>query len=679
VRMQSKGWKKFHGKPTAVEVSKDVVHKQKQIQLKNKLRKQAAALPVSAHKDEILSTLESCQTMIVVSATGSGKTTQIPQFIFHSKGFNGKVAVTQPRKVAAITIASRVSEEMGCDLGQVVGYSVRFDHKYDPFKTKLKYLTDGMLLREALLDPNLSDYKVIVLDEAHERTVNTDVLFALLKNLQRTTRPDLKLVVMSATLQTKQFVEYFGGQQSVKVLNIPGRTHPVDMLYTSVPQKDYIDSTVLTVCQIHLDRPLDGDILVFLTGQEDIETCSMLLKERVKFLSHDQPGLTVLPFYAALPQEQQLRVFNAAPSNSRKVVLATNIAETSLTISNIKYVVDCGLAKKRQFAPQTGVEMLAAVPISRAEAWQRAGRAGREQPGMCFRLYTEQTFDGLKEAVTPDILRSNLSVVVLQLKSLGVENVLSFDFIDRPHVDSLKHAIEDIFSLGCLTEQGELTDLGVQLAKLPVDPRFGKTLLAAKIAGCLDEVLIIVACISVESLFYTPREEDEKEKADNARNRFTSSLGDHITLLRVYQAAQTGKFEKNWCKENFIHHRSILKARDIRTQLDEHMSRIEFKLDLGWNVGGLTNLTTEEIQLMNVRRCLLMGLFANTARRQQDGTYKTLMHSQSVHIHPGSTLFSKKPQYVMFSELVMTSKQYVRGVSVIEGTWFREAAPSVFK
>jgi HrpA-like RNA helicase len=634
-------------------------------------------LPIAQYQSEIIASVRDHRTLIIVSQTGSGKTTQIPKYLLSSSVLNGKrIAVTQPRRVAAVTVAQRVSQELGGNVGEVVGYNVRFDCKVSK-ATRIKYLTDGMLLREALVDRFLDEYGIIVLDEAHERTTNTDVLFALLKDLQKTKRTNLRIVIMSATLQIAHFAKYFffagGNIAPGKIMQIPGRTFPVQIFYTDVPQKDYIDAAVRTIYQIHSENlEVSGDILVFLTGQDDIESSVAMLKEaNINFVTIRQPALNILPFYAALPQEQQMKVFKPSSDGARKVVLATNIAETSLTIPGIKFVVDCGLSKKKLFAPSTGVDMLISVPISRAEGWQRSGRAGREQPGICYRLYTEQTFDELSENIVPEILRSNLSIVALQLKSLGIENILSFDFIDRPPLESLKYAIEDIFSLGCLDEEGDLTLLGKDLAKLPIDPKFGKALLCAKNANCLTEMLSIISLLSVESLYFVPRDDEQKEQFNSSRIRFSSVYGDHISLLNFYNASEGAKFEKKWCKDNFVHHRSLLKAIDIRNQLEEYMRNINSK------VSSMPLITGDALEI-TIRKCLLAGLFNNLARRQPDGSYKTLSRNQIVYIHPSSILFGKKPPMILYTELVLTSKQYVRGLSVIDQEWIAQIIPNMF-
>jgi pre-mRNA-splicing factor ATP-dependent RNA helicase DHX15/PRP43 len=393
------------------------------------------ALPVWQAKDDFVKLLADHQTIVLVGETGSGKTTQIAQFIadagYSSQG--GIIACTQPRRVAAMSVARRVADEMDVQLGEEVGYSIRFEECSGP-KTFVKFLTDGMLLREAMGDKDLSRYSVIILDEAHERTLATDVLFGLLKEVLPR-RPDLKLVVMSATLEAEKFQDYF---LDAPLMRVPGRTFPVEIFYTQQPERDYLEAAVRTVSQVHRCEP-PGDVLLFLTGEEEIEdACRRISGEAARMQEEGAGGpLKVVPLYSTLPPQQQQRIFDAAPPPARpggppgrKVVVSTNIAETSLTIDGIVYVVDPGFSKQKVYNPRIRVESLLVSPISRASAHQRAGRAGRTRPGKCFRLYTEASFKrDLQEQTYPEILRSNLGSVVLQLKKLGIDDLVSFFFL----------------------------------------------------------------------------------------------------------------------------------------------------------------------------------------------------------------------------------------------------------
>ena len=498
--------------------------------------------------------------MIIEGETGSGKTTQIPQYL-HEAGLTAggkKIGCTQPRRVAAMSVAARVADEMGVKLGSQVGYSIRFEDCTSE-RTVIKYMTDGMLLREFLGEPDLSSYKVMIIDEAHERTLHTDILFGLIKDIARF-RPDLKLLISSATLDAEKFSEFF---DNAPIFRIPGRRFPVNIYYTKAPEADYIDAVVVTTLQIHVTQPL-GDILVFLTGQEEIETAQEILIERSRKFGSKIAELLIVPIYANLPSDLQAKVFEPTPPGARKVVLATNIAETSLTIDNIIYVIDPGFSKQNSYNARTGMESLIVTPVSKASANQRAGRAGRVAAGKCFRLYTAWAYQHeLEDNPVPEIQRVNLGNVVLMLKSLGINDLIHFDFLDPPPHETLVLALEQLYALGALNHMGELTKLGRRMAEIPADPMMCKMLLASEKYKCSAEILSISAMMSNNaSIFYRPK--DKIIHADTARKNFHQPGGDHITLLNVYNQWAETDFSSQWCYENFIQHRSMKRARDIR-------------------------------------------------------------------------------------------------------------------
>ena len=499
--------------------------------------------------------------MIIEGETGSGKTTQIPQYL-HEAGLTAggkKIGCTQPRRVAAMSVAARVADEMGVKLGSQVGYSIRFEDCTSE-RTVIKYMTDGMLLREFLGEPDLSSYKVMIIDEAHERTLHTDILFGLIKDIARF-RPDLKLLISSATLDAEKFSEFF---DNAPIFRIPGRRFPVNIYYTKAPEADYIDAVVVTTLQIHVTQPL-GDILVFLTGQEEIETAQEILIERSRKFGSKIAELIIVPIYANLPSDLQAKVFEPTPPGARKVVLATNIAETSLTIDNIIYVIDPGFSKQNSYNARTGMESLIVTPVSKASANQRAGRAGRVAAGKCFRLYTAWAYQHeLEDNPVPEIQRVNLGNVVLMLKSLGINDLIHFDFLDPPPHETLVLALEQLYALGALNHMGELTKLGRRMAEIPADPMMCKMLLASEKYKCSAEILSISAMMSNNaSIFYRPK--DKIIHADTARKNFHQPGGDHITLLNVYNQWAETDFSSQWCYENFIQHRSMKRARDIRS------------------------------------------------------------------------------------------------------------------
>ncbi|EFA09691.1 ATP-dependent RNA helicase DHX8 [Tribolium castaneum] len=622
---------------------------------------QRQSLPIYKLKEELRKAVTDNQILIVIGETGSGKTTQITQYLAES-GFTarGKIGCTQPRRVAAMSVAKRVAEEFGCRLGQEVGYTIRFEDCTSP-ETIIKYMTDGMLLRECLMDLDLKAYSVIMLDEAHERTIHTDVLFGLLKQAV-TKRPELKLIVTSATLDAVKFSQYFF---EAPIFTIPGRTFPVEVLYTKEPETDYLDASLITVMQIHLREP-PGDILLFLTGQEEIDTACEILYERMKSLGPDVPELIILPVYSALPSEMQTRIFEPAPPGSRKVVIATNIAETSLTIDGIFYVVDPGFVKQKVYNSKTGMDSLVVTPISQAQAKQRAGRAGRTGPGKCYRLYTERAYrDEMLPTPVPEIQRTNLATTVLQLKTMGINDLLHFDFMDAPPVESLIMALEQLHSLSALDDEGLLTRLGRRMAEFPLEPNLSKMLIMSVALQCSDEILTIVSMLSVQNVFYRPK--DKQAIADQKKAKFNQPEGDHLTLLAVYNSWKNNKFSNAWCYENFVQIRTLKRAQDVRKQLLGIMDR--HKLDV----------VSAERNTVRVQKCVCSGFFRNAAKKDPQEGYRTLVDSQVVYIHPSSALFNRQPEWVIYHELVQTTKEYMREVTTIDPKWLVEFAPAFFK
>lgn len=625
------------------------------------------SLPVYQYRQTFLDAVKEYQVLIIVGETGSGKTTQLPQYLYEEGYCNNgqKVGCTQPRRVAAMSVATRVAEEVGVKVGNEVGYAIRFEDATTE-KTKLKYMTDGMLLREFLTEPDLGGYSALMIDEAHERTLHTDILFGLVKDIARG-RPDLKLLISSATLDAQKFSEFFDG---APILNIPGRTFDVEMKYSMQPEANYLSAAITTVFQIHLSQPMPGDILVFLTGQDEIEQAELSLQETAKKLGSAAPELIICPIYANLPTDLQQKIFDPTPPKCRKVVLATNIAETSLTIDNIVYVIDPGYVKENRYTPATNMESLVAVPISRASANQRAGRAGRTAPGKAFRLYTKWAYyNDLPESTTPEIQRTNLNSVVLLLKSLGINDLISFDFMDPPSPDMLIRSLEQLYALGALNDKGELTKMGRQMAEFPTDPMLAKAVLAADKEGCVDEVLSIVAMLGEASaLFYRPK--DKKMQADAARNRFTiKEGGDHLTYLNIFNQWVDSDFSYVWAKENFLQQRSLTRARDVRDQLVKLCDRVE----VAPSSCGASNIQP-------IQKALTAGFFPNAARLQRSGdTYRTVKNNMTVHLHPSGVLLESKPKWVIFYELVLTSKEFMRSVMPLQPEWLSEVAPHYYK
>ena len=634
-------------------------------------------LPVHAQRDEFLQLYQKSQMLVFVGETGSGKTTQIPQFVLFDDlpQQQGKmVACTQPRRVAAMSVAQRVSEEMDVELGQEVGYSIRFEDNTSP-KTILKYMTDGMLLREAMSDHDLTRYSTIILDEAHERTLATDVLMGLLKGVVER-RKDLKIVVMSATLDAQKFTKYFN---NAPFLPVPGRTHPVEIFYTPEAEKDYMEAALRTVLQIHATEP-GGDILLFLTGEEEIEdACKKIRLEGDEMIRESNAGpLEVYPLYGTLPPFQQQKIFSKAPEPrekggrpGRKVIVATNIAETSLTIDGIVYVVDPGFSKQKVYNPRIRVESLLVSPISKASAAQRAGRAGRTRPGKCYRLYTEGAFNKeLIDQTHPEILRSNLASTVLELKKLGVDDLVHFDLMDPPAPETLMRALEELNYLACLDDEGELTHLGRLASEFPLDPALAVMLISSPEFYCSNEMLSITALLSVPQIFVRPA--NKRKDADEMKARFAHEEGDHLTLLNAYHAFKgedAQKDPKQWCYNHYLNYRSLQQADNVRLQLKRIMEREELPL--------MSTPHGDKNYYTNIRRALVSGFFMQVAKRDSSKKSYITVDNQSVILHP-STVLAQESDWLVYNEFVLTSKNYIRTVTSVKPEWLLEIAENYY-
>ncbi|KRY59418.1 putative pre-mRNA-splicing factor ATP-dependent RNA helicase DHX15, partial [Trichinella britovi] len=635
-------------------------------------------LPIFEYHDKFMEMLRQNQILVLVGETGSGKTTQIPQWCVDyvrlkgdltSKGGRRSVACTQPRRVAAMSVAARVAEEMDVSLGMEVGYSIRFEDCSSP-RTFLKYLTDGMLLREAMSDPLLDNYGIVILDEAHERTLATDILMGLIKEVSQQ-RADLKVVVMSATLDAGKFQQYFN---NAPLMAVPGRTFPVEVFYTPEAERDYVDATVRTVIQIHLCEEVEGDILVFLTGQEEIEEVCKRIKKEVDNLGPEVGELRCIPLYSTLPPNLQQKIFELPPEKrpngaiGRKCVVSTNIAETSLTIDGVVFVVDPGFSKQKVYNPRIRVESLLISPISQASAMQRAGRAGRTRPGKCFRLYTEKAFqEDMIPQTYPEILRSNLGSVVLELKKLGVEDLVHFDFMDPPAPETLMRALEMLNYLGALDDDGELSPLGSIMAEFPLDPQLSKMLIASCDYNCSNEILTITAMLSVPQCFIRPPE--ARKAADEAKMRYAHIDGDHLTLLNLYHAFKQNHEDVQWCYDNFINYRNIKNADNVRLQLSRIMDRLGLKRKS-------TEFTSRDYYT-NIRKALVSGFFMQVAHLERNGSYLTIKDNQVVQLHP-STVLDHKPEWVLYNEFVLTSKNYIRTVTDVKPEWLLRIAPDYY-
>merc|ERR1719499_2417728 len=619
-------------------------------------------------KRRFLDKLRKNQCVVLVGETGSGKTTQIPQFCVEEYGAPGRmVACTQPRRVAAMSVAKRVSEEMDVKLGEQCGYTIRFEDMTSR-NTVMKYMTDGMLLREAMSDPQPSRYSVVILDEAHERTVSTDVLMGLIKEILSKNKT-LKVIVMSATLDSGKFVEYW----NAPLIKVPGRCHPVEIFYTQEPEPDYFEAAVRTVLQIHACEA-EGDILVFLTGALEIDNCCRRIGEDCQKMMPKVGPVKVLPLYSSLPPHVQQKIFEPAPppmngKPGRKIVVSTNIAETSLTIDGVVYVIDPGFAKQKVYNPRIRVESLLVTPISKASAKQRAGRAGRTQEGKAFRLYTEKAFSTeLQPQTFPEILRSNLSQHVLTLKKLGIDDLVHFDLMDPPAPETLMRALELLNYLGALDEDCNVTPVGKMMSEFPVDPQLAKALMVSPKYQCSNEMLSIVALLSVPPIFQRPG--DKKQQADRAHEQFAHVEGDHLTLLNCYHMWKQNEGDSMWCRRNFVSQRSLTSADNVRRQLSNIMSRLGLEINSG-------NFNAPDYY-ENMQKALIEGFFSQIAHFEAtQNMYTTVKDNQVVNIHPSCCL-DRKPEWVLFNDFVLTSQNFIRTVTSIRGNWLLELAPHYY-
>jgi len=655
------------------ELSQAIVESSYASMLKNKLaavsefaktktiKEQRESLPIYSVREELLNIIRDNKVVIIVGETGSGKTTQLTQYLYES-GYAkyGIIGCTQPRRVAAVCVAKRVSEEMNTQLGDVVGYTIRFEEFVNENKTKIKYMTEGILLRESLTDNELNMYSVIIMDEAHERSLCTDVLFGILKKIIAKRR-DLKLIITSATMNSKKFSTFFG---EAPIYVIPGRTFQVSYQYGKSTPEDYVDAAVKKTIEVHLQYP-QGDILVFMTGQEDIEATCLLLKERLRQLGENVPKIVILPIYSQLPSDYQARIFQK--TEHRKCIVATNIAETSLTLDGVKYVIDTGLCKLKVYNPKIGMDALRVTPISQANANQRGGRAGRTGPGLCFRLYTEHSYNSeMWENNVPEIQRTNLANVVLLLKSLKIDDLLEFDFMDPPPPDTILNSMYQLWQLGALDNNGDLTELGKVMVEFPLDPALSKILIVSEKYGCSSEIATIVSMLNVQSIFVRPK--DHEKQADLARERFYVPESDHLTLLNVYEEWRLNDNSKEWANENYLNYKSLKKVNDVRKQIVLIMQNNNIEL-----VSCKNNWE-------DVRKCIVAGYFLNAAKLKGIGEYVNLRTGIPCVLHPSSAIYSLgyTPDYCVYHELIMTSKEYMSCVTAIESSWLVEVVPDFF-
>ena len=635
-------------------------------------------LPVVARHDDIAAAIRDHQVVIVAGETGSGKTTQLPKICLElGRGRHGQIGHTQPRRIAARSVAERIAEELGVELGTAIGYQVRFTDRSDK-RTQVKVMTDGILLAELQRDRELRRYDTIIIDEAHERSLNIDFILGYLKQLLPR-RPDLKVIVTSATIDPERFAQHFAAPDGspAPIVEVSGRTHPVEVRYRPLvdpdrpeeEERDQVTGIVEAVEELWTEGAVGGDqdILVFLSGEREIRDAADALTALAL------PRTEVLPLYARLSSAEQHRVFTRSPG--RRIVLATNVAETSLTVPGIRYVVDTGTARISRYSQRTKVQRLPIEPISQASAMQRSGRSGRVSDGIAIRLYTEADFDARPEFTEPQILRTNLASVMLQMTALGLGDVRRFPFVEPPDARQIADGTRLLEEVGAIQGQRgdrlQLSRIGRQLARMPLDPRLGRMLIAADELGCTSEVLVIVAALSIQD----PRERpvDKQAQADQQHARFRQEHSDFATLLvlwrylRDQQKALSGSAFRRMCKAEYLHYLRVREWQDLHSQL--RAAAKDARLDPRRRTGD--DEVTADVDL--VHRALLAGLLSHIGLRDEVRRDYQGARGARFSISPGSTLFRRQPDYVMAAELVETTRVWARTTARIDPEWAEQA------
>ena len=620
-------------------------------------------LPISERREEISKLIDKHQVIILCGETGSGKTTQLPKICLElGRGFKGQIGHTQPRRLAAISVAQRIADELKSELGQAVGYKIRFQGKENQ-QTLVKLMTDGILLAEIKSDPFLSQYDTLILDEAHERSLNIDFLLGYMKWLLPK-RPDLKLIVTSATIDPERFSRHFDG---APIINVSGRTYPVEMRYRPVGvdsqqgDEDIVQGIVNAADELHRERA--GDMLVFLSGEREIREAAEALRK------HHPPGYDILPLYSRLSSKEQAAIFK--PHKKPRIVLATNVAETSLTVPGIRCVIDTGLARISRFSQRSKIQQLPIEAISQASANQRSGRCGREAAGICIRLFSEDDFNQRPEFTEPEILRTNLASVILQMKSLRLADINQFPFLEPPADKMIRSGVRSLHELGALDKNEKLTQIGRRLTHFPLDPQFGRMLLAAEQFQCLDEVLTIVSALSIQD----PRERpgDKAKYADEKHKAYQNESSDFLSFLVLWREIQRQKktlsnnqFRK-YCRENFLAYMRIKDWEDIRRQLLDLVKK---------NLALKINNTQADDDA--IHQSLLAGLVTRIGFKHEQAEYLGARNLK-FYIHPASTLFKKPPKWLMAAEQVETTRVYGRTVASIKPEWIEKAAGHLIK
>ena len=668
-------------------------------------------LPVHEKLEEIKKAIAENQVTIICGETGSGKTTQLPKICLElGRGAAGLIGHTQPRRLAARSVAERIAEELKSEIGSAVGYKVRFtDHTSRDACVKL--MTDGILLAETQIDRYLAAYDTIIIDEAHERSLNIDFLLGYLKQLLPR-RPDLKVIITSATIDAERFSQHFNG---APVLEVSGRTYPVEILYRPLTSKDEDDAEVELTDAIvdaadELARYGEGDILVFLPGEREIREAAEALRKST-LRRNDE----ILPLFARLSHAEQHKIFHPSGAK-RRIVLATNVAETSLTVPGIKYVIDTGLARVKRYSARAKVEQLHVEKISQAAARQRSGRCGRVSAGVCIRLFSEEDFNSRTEFTDPEIVRSNLAAVILRMAALKLGDVAAFPFLEMPDSRYINDGFQVLLELGAVNEHNGLTKLGEQMARLPIDPKIARILLAAKKHDCMAEILVIASALSIQD----PRERplEARDAAAKAHERFTDKQSDFLAYLNIWDSFQrerdkglSNKQLVQWCRQYFLSHLRMREWRELHHQLaqtaiemglttkesafrqppsqeqlrpsesqgDQDLAAKLKQKQLDKKQHRAQIRAAKEAGYEQIHRALLTGLIANVGMKSPDGNDYTGARGSRFHLFPASALFKAKPKWVMAAELVETTRLYARDVAVIQPEWIEQEAPHLVR
>ncbi len=630
----------------------------------NEKRKESGELPILEYGNEIKEKIKNNSEIIVIGETGSGKTTELPIFLRESVGAEGKIAVTQPRQVAARSVSKYVARKEGTQIGDEIGYQVRFDD-HTSEGTRINFMTDGILLRKIQSDPLLEEFAAVMVDEAHERSLNIDFALGLLKRIQKKRREanikPLKIVVSSATLEKDKFVKYFSGAEKEEV---PGRLHKIDTHYEKEKVTNYTKAAAEKVKYI-IDSGKPGNILIFMPGKEEIENT---IKE---IGSLEIPNTIVLPMHAQVDEQDQDRIFEK--SDKRKIIVSTNIAETSVTVPGVRHVVDSGLIKQTEFNPETGIEALALRQHAKSGCVQRGGRAGRTEDGECWRLYTEEEFNNRQEFQTPEMQRSNLAHVVLAMKKIGIEDIGSFEFIDPPSKESIDYAVDSLKALGAMDEKEKLTEIGEIMAELPLEPHISRMVIEAEKHQCVEEVATIAALLgSNKSPFMRPK--DKENEAAAAHRKFKEGNSDFIALLKAYKGFSDSHFDNNWAKENFLNVGALYNTREIRYQLFAILKRNGIKAN------GKQDFNYSE----DVEESIAAGLIGNLFKNEGKYSYNKVTGAgkgSDVYISPGSVCFDKTPDLMVASKVRKSpkGKNYAELCQSIKSEWLKEIAPQLLE